>query len=88
MQNMNQNIKNQTTQIKKQSRQLQNGNKQIQEDMFEMDTLTKIKEQKANEFFRQNYDIEREIVELEKDCNELTQCKSVLQSELNEEIAY
>ena len=43
-----------------------------------METLTKTKEQKANEFFRQNHDIEREIVELERDCNELSKCKNVL----------
>ena len=43
-----------------------------------METLTKTKEQKANEFFRQNYDIDREITELERDCNELGKCKDVL----------
>ena len=44
-----------------------------------------MREKKSNEIVRQNTELRREIGDLKKDCEELVQCKAVLENELREE---
>ena len=88
LQNMISKVKSQTNQLNKQTRQLANGNKQIEEETFELDRACLVKSKKAHELERQNKDQHREIMDLETDCEELQNCKVVLEDELKEEQAY
>ena len=88
MQNMIQKMKTQTTQIRKQCRQTKNENKQIEDETFEFKKVYQVKNKKSTELIRQNTDMRREINDLNRDCEELVQCKAVLENELSEEQDY
>ena len=47
-----------------------------------------MKQKKIEEHLRQSKDLTREINDLDYDCNELAECKRVLDAELSEEAAY
>ena len=85
MQNMIQKLKTQTNQIRKQARQVKNENKQIEDETYEFKKVCKVKDKKSVELVRQNTIFTKEIVDISRDCNELVQCKAVLENELSEE---
>ena len=57
----------------------------MEDQTFEFKKVQKIKEKKSTELVRQNDNLQREISDLNRDCEELVQCKAVLENELSEE---
>ena len=60
----------------------------IEDESYEIKQVYKIKEKKSVELAKQNAEFQREITDLKRDCEELVQCKAVLENELSEEEVY
>ena len=57
----------------------------IEDETYDIKEVHKTKEKKSVELTRQNNEMRREITDLNRDCEELVQCKAVLENELSEE---
>ena len=57
----------------------------VEDEIFDIKEVQKTKEKKSTDLIRQNTEMRREIADLNRDCEELVQCKAVLENELSEE---
>ena len=81
-------LKTQITQTQRQTRKLSNGNQQAQDVVHELDKACETKSKKTSVIERQVKDLGRDIGDLMYDCNEVAECKRVLETEIREEATY